>query len=663
MLTLYPIPQKAEIKTGVCSLLRPVVRGKLPYAVLTSLFQSFGIPVSEAEKESGCSSKKEKVRTGRIDIPGDEGLRAGEIGIPNDAGLKTGEILFQKDESLKAEAYRLTVDASGAVIEYSDLGGAIYASQTLCQLIGSGEIPCLTIEDAPSLKERVLSLDISRGKIPTMEHMKEIIDQLTAARYNVLMLYFDNLVIQFPHIAKYCMRDAITLEELSQIKAYCNERNIRFTIAPESFGHMENFLKIDEFRHLSNSTDPEKPGSDLNPLDPGSLAFVDMLIGDVIPYIDTDYLLIHGDEIGSLRTGKSKEAVEKKGAQAVYMEYMTGVCNLIAEKYHKIPVVDNDMFMKRMASDEENLMTLAGFPKNAIIADWGYESEYEYHCFDKNNALFEKAGIPFFNMVSTGLFNQYIPRTYNTCLNAEVSCHAAYRHKGLGAIQTTWGDTGNSQYMIMEYMGIYIFGAPAWNACNYQLSWILNYMDRYVFHSESESLAQIIADLGYAGSFSKGKVPCSNGYNFADHSDFTKGLLWDGYHAHTGIDRIWLWDLLDDYGCKKTLAHTAAIRERLKRVSFRFKDSEIEREKLLLNLLMFETTARSGYMKLCLLRLNDQETAKTLAGEVLAGYEEILANYKRLWLTENRENGSEKFTGFIERKKSALEQLVREKFG
>ncbi len=131
---------------------------------------------------------------------------------------------------------------------------------------------------------------------------------------------------------------------------------------------------------------------DLNPLDPRSIEFVDERISDVIDFCDTEYLIVSVDEAGSLETGKSKDEVAKRGKMVVYMEYVNKIYDLVTKKYNKLVRFSGDMFLKRTATDEEILELLKLFPKNAIAGDWGYESEYEYHRFERNNRLLQQAG-------------------------------------------------------------------------------------------------------------------------------------------------------------------------------------------------------------------------------------------------------------------------------
>ncbi len=573
---------------------------------------------------------------------------------------KVANVIYTKKDGLSEQEYELIINENGAEILYSYENGAFYGTQTLCQLINMEKVNHLEIKDKPLLKNRCLSFDISRGKIPTMEHFLDVIKKLSMARYNTLILYYDKIIIQFPKLEDLWEKDAITIEELWQIKKWCNERFIKLSISVETFGHLYHFLKHDRFCHLSNSLDEANPGGDLNPLDPRSIEFVDMLISDVIPFVDTDFLQVHGDEVVSLGKGKSKDEVLKKGLNTVYMEHMQKVCDLVINKYKKIPVVANDMFMKRTMTSEQILENLKKFPKGAATTDWGYESEYEYHKFSEYGKLLQQSEIPYFTCVSTGTFSQYVPRTYNQSLNAEVGCRAAVEYGGDGVVQTTWGDDGNSQFMVMEYTGIFTCGATAWNVYGFQLSYVHEYLDKYVFKTASGRLAKVIAGFGDAAWYTKGKCPDSNQFVFASNCSYDNTLLWNGYHAHTGIKQIHIYDMVDIYGCEKALEHVAASREKLNKIKLECNDNALMTEKLSLNLRMFELAIRLSYFKLCILVLKDFDRAKELISDIRFCFSEISGNFSRLWLTENREGGGEIFPGGLARKQAAFEKYVSE---
>ncbi len=569
---------------------------------------------------------------------------------------KTPNVIYTKKDGLSEQEYELIINENGSEILYSYENGAFYGTQTLCQLINMKKVNHLEIKDKPLLKNRQFSLDISRGKIPTMKHFKEIIDYVAMARYDVLCLYYDRIVFQFPSLEGLWEKDAITMDELWQIKKWCNEKFIKMYINVEAFGHLGNFLKHDRFKHLSNSLDENNPGMDLNPLDPRSLEFVDMMLSDVMPFCDTDFIAVSVDEVGSLETGKSKDEVKKRGKMVVYMEYVTKLYKLVTEKYHKTPRFSGDMYLKRTATDDEIRELLKLFPKGAIVGDWGYESEYEYHRFERNNRLCQEMGLKFENKASTGTFSQYVPRTYNQTLNAEVSCRQAYEHGGYGVSTSTWGDDGNSQFFVMELGGLFTFGATAWNYKDFQLSYVHEYMDKYIYKTKKGSLAKTIAGFGDAAWYTKGKCPDSNQFVFASNCSYNTTLLWNGYHAHTGIKQIHIYDMVDVYGCEKALEHVEASKKALKAVDC--ENADLIKRKAALNLRMFEFAIRLSYFKLCVLVLKDYDTAKALVDSINACFSDISDNFKGLWNTENRDSGSEIFLNKLEKKRNDFLEYV-----
>ncbi len=202
--------------------------------------------------------------------------------------------------------------------------------------------------------------------------------------------------------------------------------------------------------------------------------------------------------------------------------------------------------------------------------------------------------------------------------------------------------------------GIFTFGSTAWNHIDFQLSNVLDFMDRYVFHSVSESLAELMASFGDAAWFGKGKVPCCSSFVFAANGSYDTTLLWKGYHAHTGISEIHLSDMVDEYGCKKALAHVEQSKKQLEATELRREDGTILKEKIALNLEMFELAVRISYFKLCIHVLKDVETAKRLGESIKACYDDIFANFQRLWMTENREFGCDLFPNTLQKQKESF---------
>src|SRR5262249_12357334 len=88
------------------------------------------------------------------------------------------------------ESARLVVSDGSIIVEATAPEGAHRALTSLVQLavVNDGVVPCGTIEDAPELAWRGLSLDVVRTFIP-VDQVRRVIDMLSLYKCNVLHLH------------------------------------------------------------------------------------------------------------------------------------------------------------------------------------------------------------------------------------------------------------------------------------------------------------------------------------------------------------------------------------------------------------------------------------------------------------------------------------------
>ena len=104
-----------------------------------------------------------------------------------------GCLRFARAEDFSTEGYALSVTPQGVRITAAAPQGAFYALATLGQLIlqTDGKIPCCEIEDAPALAVRGFMLDISRGKVPTLQNLCGRADRLALLKYKKQQRYIE----------------------------------------------------------------------------------------------------------------------------------------------------------------------------------------------------------------------------------------------------------------------------------------------------------------------------------------------------------------------------------------------------------------------------------------------------------------------------------------
>ena len=96
-------------------------------------------------------------------------------------------------EADAGESYRLVVAGDRVELAGAGPAGLRYAVETLVQLVDErGRIPACHIEDSPDLALRGLMLDVSRGKVPTPETLRGLVDLCVRLKLNALMLYVEH---------------------------------------------------------------------------------------------------------------------------------------------------------------------------------------------------------------------------------------------------------------------------------------------------------------------------------------------------------------------------------------------------------------------------------------------------------------------------------------
>ena len=79
-------------------------------------------------------------------------------------------------------------------IEYRETGGLRAAGATLRQLLREygRRLPCLKIRDWPDFARRGVMLDISRGRVPKLETLLDLVERLADFKINEFQLYTEH---------------------------------------------------------------------------------------------------------------------------------------------------------------------------------------------------------------------------------------------------------------------------------------------------------------------------------------------------------------------------------------------------------------------------------------------------------------------------------------
>lgn len=367
-------------------------------------------------------------------------------------------LIIEEDPSLHFEGYRIQALSSRLRLRYKDLNGRRYGLDTLAQLIQTVDqtYPVCEIEDWPSLAIRGFMLDISRNKIPQLSTLKTFVSQLSQCRINHLELYVEGRSLESASLMEYYDQEPFTIGEFRELEHYAKQNGIDLVGNLNTFGHMTDWLALNNFASLAEC--PEGflqwgflfPPSTLNPLNPDSQTFVQTLLQDILPHSTSALFHVNGDEPFELGRGYSKDACESLGRGQVYARFMNPILDLI-HQHHKRPMLWADVVFEH----PEILQDL----HDVIYVDWGYES---HHPFEERASLLESKQKPFLLAPGTSSWNSLSGRLKNATSNVQQAIHSAHLHGAQGVLLTDWGDFGHMQFPSASVIPLCIFALLAY---------------------------------------------------------------------------------------------------------------------------------------------------------------------------------------------------------
>lgn len=363
-------------------------------------------------------------------------------------------IKLDEDSDILEEGYELAVLPESIEITASDPAGAFYGACTLAQIMKQcGEdIPCMSISDSPDFSARGVMLDISRDKVPTMDTLYHLVDLLASWKINQLQLYTEHTFAYHAHPKVWEKASPMTGEQILALDAYCCEKFIDLVPNQNSFGHMERWLKHEEYRPLAESPDSNQPFS-LCPIDEGSTKFLRGLYEELLPHFSSGLFNVGCDETFDLGHGRSKALCEEQGTGRVYLDFLLKIYEAV-EEHSRIMMFWGDIIMHHPELIPE-------LPDDLIALEWGYEFD---HPFAENGKKFADSGIPFYVCPGTSSWNSLAGRTENAIGNITNAAENGLELGAIGLLNTDWGDCGHWQPLSASYLGYLVGAMASWNS-------------------------------------------------------------------------------------------------------------------------------------------------------------------------------------------------------
>ncbi|HEY9510232.1 MAG TPA: family 20 glycosylhydrolase [Verrucomicrobiae bacterium] len=395
------------------------------------------------------------------------------------------------------ESYTLTIGKRGIEICFRNLGGWRAAVATLRQMLREygRKLPCVEIRDWPDFPRRGVMLDISRGRVPKVETLLQLVDHLADFKINEFQLYTEHTFAYREHQAVWRRWGALTASEIRRLDARCRELGIDLVPNQNSFGHLREFLASPKLKPLAEVSEPYQSAdgsflrypSTLAPNHPGTLPFLRELYDELLPNFRSAFFNVGGDETWDLGRGQSKTLCDRLGKGRVYLDFLKQVQREVSARGRTM------MFWGDIILNHPKL--IRDLQKNVIALNWGYEAD---HPFNREAAQFRKAGIPFYVCPGTSTWMTLIGRHDNALPNLRAAAIAGRKHGAIGYLITDWGDGGHPQPLAVSYLPFLAGAALAWCDSSFDSKKLQPVLSRDVFNDSTGQTAKAAHALGFA---------------------------------------------------------------------------------------------------------------------------------------------------------------------
>lgn len=369
---------------------------------------------------------------------------------------EAGTLLEIFDHGKGGEGYRLEIEQEKITITGEGPAGIFYAIQTLRQLLDNKNVPCLTITDFPGFSYRGFYHDVTRGRIPTLETLKGLIDQMAYYKMNSLQLYVEH-AFPFKEFGEYAKKNGyLTPEEIMALDEYCYENFIEFIPSIATFGHLYELLQQEQFKdlqELEGFTEDQlywyqrMAHHTIDPTDPRSIEIIKSMIDQYSPLFRTNKFNICCDETFDLQNGKHKD----QDTGRLYIDFVKKIVEHLQSK-GKQAMMWADILLQHPETIHE-------LPENVEFLNWAYSAEPGEEQF----MTFEKINRSQIVCPGTSSWSRLVEGIDIGSQNILKLAEYGYKYHAKGMLNTNWGDWGHPCSIELSMHGLVLGAAVSWN--------------------------------------------------------------------------------------------------------------------------------------------------------------------------------------------------------
>lgn len=364
-----------------------------------------------------------------------------------DASIKkyTAQLKADWKTQIGKEGYVLVLNKKEQLLVANTETGLFYGLQTLRQLTDAGWNKELIIVDWPSLPQRVMFDDISRGPISKVSYIKQQIERMAALKVNGLSFYIEH-VIQTKAYPDFAPTDGkLTIADIRELDNFAAKYHMQLIGSFQSFGHFNNILSLPQYQSMGETS------TMISPLDPKAKHFLESVITEMCGAFSSPYFNVNCDETFDLGKGKSKKYTDSVGVAKFYADHLKFLYDVVKKNGKQL------MMWGDIALQHEEILDM--LPKDIVYMTWEYGDPKSY---SKWIDPFVKRNLQF--MVCPGILNtnRLFPDLAIAKANINGFINEGYKKGTIGVYTTIW-DEGGDQLFSEDWYGVYMAAEKSWN--------------------------------------------------------------------------------------------------------------------------------------------------------------------------------------------------------
>lgn len=362
----------------------------------------------------------------------------------------------------KPDHHRIEITPRAIRIQGTTPAACFWAIHTLQQLsrFHDAAIPCGAIEDWSDLPLRGVLHDVTRGKVPTLDTLKSIVDRLAGLKVNQVQLYVEHAFV-FDFDRAICDDDhGLTPCDIRELHTYARERFIELVPAVATFGHMGRILSMPAYKHLAEIaptrtweelTWPDRNrGFTLDCMNPEGWNLVKRIWQDVLAAFGSPTVNLCGDEPWDLGKGRNAGKLIGDRQGVAYLDHIRRTHEFCASRGRRTQfwsdvVTHYPQFFDRV-------------PSGATVLHWGYDDRADY----AGTRRFVDAGLRTVVCPGTSGWKRVLNAMNLAERNITTFAKAAKECGAHGLLNTDWGDHGHMNALACSWHALALGAACAW---------------------------------------------------------------------------------------------------------------------------------------------------------------------------------------------------------